>query len=403
MRTIKNKGSRSTRLSTDEIISSVIVPFREKLRPCKRAKCIFSNRTFFLSLYPNVNCSISELPTTARRLSDLFRAIINKDAKYEQSKNNLPSFVGIRDIMSHVVGNVNIEDVKEFEVPMLSAVPYIRVELENIQGAAFILRQWCSRTAQFPTEFVLWYNINGKPSKEIIRQNKSNPFMLEYYARRKGVEVITFGAVATLSFVEGTQSDDLHAIPSVRVSQSFGKQRNIYTIRAAFRMAERREAAELERCRNERNKALQRLQARTIRHKQLASFIGGAPYNRYIYKGAVPSATAYEAARDRTLKTETRYSVELSAYKSMPSVAVSPPISTSKSVEVEEEKQQSVKQIASIRRINKKRIKEALLSGGHREAEVKLEQIDVDAVVASIYEAFEVEVDRVTGQCSIKF
>ena len=45
MRTIKNKGSRSTRLSTDEIISSVIVPFREKLRPCNKLISIGSTRS----------------------------------------------------------------------------------------------------------------------------------------------------------------------------------------------------------------------------------------------------------------------------------------------------------------------------------------------------------------------
>ena len=241
MALIKNKDHSNKKAATAATFSSIIVIDGYTLRPVKKASTAFRNRTFFVSLFTNKVCSFSELYDAARFLSNAWRNIINKDCKYQQSLDNLPSFLGVRNICFKPLNNEHFE-------------PYMVVEMDNIQAAAFIARCWCKRTGQMPREFSVAVT-NKNDDIEIIVEDfhKSAPLYIELLWERYkcNIERLQFGAAVTIS--PKNKEYEAHVIPvqGVRCSQSFGTEKNIYTKRKIKQLYENKAAGTLERLRRQ--------------------------------------------------------------------------------------------------------------------------------------------------------
>ncbi len=175
----------------------------------------------------------------ARYLSNTWRSIINKDCKYQQSLNNLPSFVGVRNICFRPLNNAMFE-------------PYIVVELDNIQAAAFIARCWCRRTGQMPRTFSLCLaNKDGEPVVVEEALHKSSPLYIEVLWRRYQSNIVALQFGAAVSIAVENKEYEAHVLPvqGVRCSQSFGVEKNIHTVRKLKQLYENKAKGTLERLR----------------------------------------------------------------------------------------------------------------------------------------------------------
>lgn len=302
MATIKTKQLKAKPLKAAEIIPAFIVPFRKKNRPPQLATQLFQGSTFFVNLYPNVHCSISEVQDFCRYLSKLFRNIITNNCRYQQKLHNLPSFVGIRNICCRFDAAYN--RTNEFiiaDLPDVLIYPYLRLRMSDLQAAAFIVRQFCKLTGQMPHN----YNIISKKAGRVHHiedyNDKSNPFLIEHLAKLHDALHIHFGAVAHIDFESNDDYIDLYNVPGIRVSNKFGCQLTIYAERYIEERRRLQESGELVRARKERDKhsqAVERLLARQRRQKQILSNMSLSNYGAYKYRATI--GNRYEAARDRT-------------------------------------------------------------------------------------------------------
>lgn len=306
MATIKNKHSRAKLASPARAIHSIIVPLRKKNRGATIACQDFQNRTISVNLFPNVRCSISELPATASGILDLWRKITNNDIRYQQRQNALPAFLGCRDICVKCSSATLSElDVFEGIIPDFDCFPYIRLTMDNIQVAVFIIMAWCNRTGQMPLEYNVVYVTNGKLSTTSHYLNKSNPYLFEKLLELKNVHSIKFGAVAEIVCHAVDRETDLYNIPGVRVSQKFGHQLNVYAMRKVVEVREALQRGEIKRMRNllseKHNKAVARLEYNERKAKLRKAGVSLSNYGGYTYYYHV--GTRYCRAYNRTTRS----------------------------------------------------------------------------------------------------
>ena len=239
MALFKNKDHSNKKAKTATTFSSVIVIDGYTLRPVKKASTAFQNRTFFVSLFTNKVCSFSELYDAARFLSNTWRSIINKDCKYQQSLNNLPSFLGVRHICFRPLNN------EQFE-------PYMVIEMDNVQAAAFVARCWCKRSGQMPHKFtVAVANKRGEVDILCEELHKSSPLYIELLWERYKCNMLRLQFGAAVAIAPHNNEYEAHVIPvqGVRCSQSFGTEKNVHTLRKIKQLYESKAAGTLERIR----------------------------------------------------------------------------------------------------------------------------------------------------------
>lgn len=287
-------------------IHSVIVPMREKNRPPQLSHQDFRNRTITICLYPNIVCSIWELQKFAGHLSKIWRAITNNDIRYQQKHNQLPAFLGTRDICVQFSAScLRPKDVPYNELCLYDSMPYLRVTLDNAQVATFIIASWCKRTGQMPLKYSVVTNVKGKVEAEEYDMVKSNPFMFTHLLRMKNVEAIQFGAVAELLNYECDRDIDFYNIPGVRCSQKFGTQINGYALKHLRELREWQQQGEIQRARVMRSKlhasSIQYLEEKKRKRQYYYAPISDSFYGRYKYKlgGGTRYGSAYEHAHTR--------------------------------------------------------------------------------------------------------
>lgn len=289
----KNKDHSNKKATTDATFSSVIVIDGYTLRPVKKASTAFRNSTIFVSLFTNKNCSFSELFEYASYLSKLWRSIINKDVKYQQQLDNIPSFVGVRHICFRPLCN------KTFE-------PYLVVELDNIQAAAFVARCWCKRTGQMPREFsIATRSANNKPVVIVEEYHKSQPLYIELMWERYKckLEKLTFGAAVSIQ--KTNTAYEAHVIPvqGVRCSQSFGTEKNVYTMRKIQKLYESKAAGTLEALRRKRNRCEAKLEYERAKKALIYSHIHRSEYGA---KEIFGIGSRYARARDKYMQVDAK-------------------------------------------------------------------------------------------------
>lgn len=289
----KNKDHSNKQATTAAAFSSIIVIDGYTLRPVKRASTAFRNSTIFVSLFTNRNCSFSELFEYASALSKIWRSIINKDVKYQQQLDNLPSFVGVRHICFRPLCNETFE-------------PYIVVELDNLQAAAFVARSWCKRTGQMPREFsIACRSANNKPYVIVEEFHKSQPLYIELMWERYKckLEKLTFGAAVSIE--KQNKTFEAHVIPvqGVRCSQSFGKEKNIYTRRKIQKLYESKAEGTLEALRRKRNKCEAKLEYERAKKALIYSHVHRSEYGAKEIFGV---GSRYTRARDKYIRVDAK-------------------------------------------------------------------------------------------------
>lgn len=380
------------------------------------ASTAFRNRTFYLSLYTNTNCSFSEMFDVARFLANSFRKIIHNDVAYQQKLDNLPSFVGVR----HICFSPLVNEVFS---------PYIVVELDNIQAAVFIARSWCKRTGQTPHNITYLVNKGEEVEAIEIETHKSAPLLVEslLVSNYNTIKTLSFGAAARFSFDELPFSVDCYPVQGVRISQSFGCQQNVHTRKRIKELYEAKQAGYLERLRREQSKSVAYVEYQRRKKELQMSHIFRSEYGAAKVFGC---GTRYERAREKYVSSCLLHDAKTSAL-----VADGVPVSaqtehrytkrdkerayelgvelldvvedikpkTSNLVEVEQHETLSNRQIAQ----QKRQLKKAILEGFKRKNDKKEEwanvnNVEVAAFIDKIKEVCEVDVEE-NGQIVLRF
>lgn len=303
MATIKNKGAKAKLTSPARAIHSIIVPLRKKNRPPTIALQDFQNRTITANLFPNVYCSVSELPAAATGIIDIWRKILNSDIRYQQQQNALPAFLGCRDLCCKFSSATLTEsDVFGGTLADFDTYPYLRLTMDNIQVAVFIIMSWCRRTGQLPRTYDVTYVNNGKLYSTTYYIEKSNPYLFEKLMQEKHVESIKFGAAAEIINAPTDRNEDLYNIPGIRVSQKFGHQLNVYAQRKIKEYREALQRGELKRLKvmrsAEHNRTAAKLEYNQHRARLQRSAMGFSNYGGYAYHTFI--GTRYARAYYRT-------------------------------------------------------------------------------------------------------
>ena len=295
MAVIKQRNKPKELNAPQATITSVIVPMREKNRPPQLSRQEFRNRTITICLYPNIICSIWDLQKFAQHLSKIWRAITNNDIRYQQKHNQLPAFLGTRDICVQFSSScLRPKDIPFNELCLYDSMPYLRITLDNVQVATFIVASWCKRTGQMPLKYSVVTNVKGKMESEEFDTNKSNPYMFVELLRLKNVTAIQFGAVAELLNYECDRDIDFYNIPGVRCSQKFGTQINGYALKHLRELREWQQRGEIQRAIVMRDKAnasaVQYLEEKKRKRQYYYAPISDSYYGRYHYKHETRSA-----------------------------------------------------------------------------------------------------------------
>lgn len=416
MRTIKQKEFGNEKAKTASKIQPVIVINGYTLRPVKLASSAFRNRTFYLSLFTNANCSFSEMHDVARFLANTFRKIIHNDVAYQQKLNNLPSFVGVRNICFRPLVNC------EFS-------PYIVVELDNIQAAVFVARSWCKRTGQTPHSINYLINKGANVEAVELETHKSTPLLIEsiIVSNWKNINSLTFGSAVAFSFRELPFAAECYPVPGVRVSQSFGCHQNVHTGKRIKELYEAKQAGYLERLRREHSKSVAYIEFQRRKKELQISHIHRSEYGAAKVFGC---GTRYERAREKYVaslhlndaKTEalaadgvpveaqsehryTRHDREIAETLGVElnvDIEEKKP-TTSKRVEVEQCTTLTNKQIAQRKRQLKKAIKESFERNNNQAKEwADIHPVEVAAFVDKIKQVCDVEVEA-NGQIVLRF
>lgn len=290
MALFKNKDHSNKKAATAATFSSVIVIDGYTLRPVKKASTAFRYRTFFVSLFTNKVCSFSELYDAARFLSNSWRSIINKDCKYQQSLDNLPSFLGVRNICFKPLNN------EQFE-------PYMVIEMDNIQAAAFIARCWCKRTGQLPREFSIAVADKRGDIDVIVEEfHKSAPLYIELLWERYKCNIVRLQFGAAVTIAPKNKEYEAHVIPvqGVRCSQSFGTEKNVHTKRKIKQLYENKAAGTLERIRRQSRSAAA-IEYERAKKELIYSHITRSEYGA---KEIFGIGSRYQRARDKYMFSE---------------------------------------------------------------------------------------------------
>lgn len=289
MAVIKQRHKAKKLNAPQASITSVIVPMREKNRPPQLSRQEFRNRTITICLYPNIICSIFELQKFALHLSKIWRKITNNDIRYQQKMNQLPAFLGTRDICVQFSAScLRPKDIPYNELCLYDSMPYLRITLDNVQVATFIVMSWCKRTGQMPLKYSVVTNVKGKLKAEEFDMVKSCPFMFVELLRIKNVTAIQFGAVAELLNYECDRDIDFYNIPGVRCSQKFGTQINGYALKHLRELREWQQQGEIQRAKVLRSHiyaaSIEYLEAKKRKRQYYYEPISDSYYGRYHYK-----------------------------------------------------------------------------------------------------------------------
>lgn len=276
----KNKDHAATKHSTAATFPSIIVIDGYKIRPVKKASTIFQNSIFFVSLKLNIVCSFSEMFDAAKAMLKIWRSILNEDVKYQQKLGNIPSFVGVRHVCFAAAATGDF-------------MPYLCLEMDNIQAAAFIARNWCKRTGQLPHS--ICYAVEDKNKQthaHHIEYHKASPFLIELYYNRYKCELLAlkFGAAVEVLPKNKEYEKDVLPIQGVRCSQSFGKAANVHARRKLKEIYQAKAEGTLERLRK-KNKTAAEIEYRRAKKELQYSHISRSEYgakeiyhyhNRYV-------------------------------------------------------------------------------------------------------------------------
>lgn len=295
MATIMNKGVRAKLTTPRAAIHSIIAPERKKIRAPHLSQLEaedFRFRTITLNLFPAVCCSISELQELTNFMLDTFRKIVNSDIRYQQKMDNLPPFLALRDVcVKFSAAAIRKEDLIFGQLIDYKCYPYLRITLDNIDVAVFIVRCWCRRLGMAPHEYQVVKAVGPQGKKrfsgDTFPLDKSNPYMFKYLLRDKSVTAVRFGAAAEMINGPVDRNEDFYAIPGVRVSQKFGTQINVYTERNLSNLRRELQESEFERLRIMRSKthakAIARLEYDRARRRTIYAAITDSYYGRKRY------------------------------------------------------------------------------------------------------------------------
>lgn len=273
MAIIKKKGYRVVQTNHARAITSIIVPLREKNRDPQKAIQEFANRTITLYLFAGVYCTISELQKTMHQIVKIWRRILNNDIRYQQKMDNLPSFLGVRDtcvrFSSPDLLGVNDIDPNSKELDE-KVYPYLRVTIDNLQVATFILLKWCYHIGLRPHN-VSWIRKNKRQTEtEFVDLYKCTPLFIEHLLKsNEDIRIVNFGEAGYITREYVDRNHELYNVPTIRVSQKFGTSLSVYSTRKLQRLRDEQLAGTLERIRRgDRSKAVHRMEWNRIEAKR---------------------------------------------------------------------------------------------------------------------------------------
>lgn len=310
MAIIKKKGYRVAQANPARAITSVIVPFREKNRDPQKAIQEFANRTITLYLFAGIYCTISELQKTMHHIVKIWRRILNNDIRYQQKMDNLPSFLGVRDtcvrFSSPDILGANDTDPDTLELDE-KVYPYLRVTIDNLQVATFILMKWCYHIGLRPHN-VSWVSKNkrGKDT-DFIDFYKCTPLFIEHLLQsNEDIRVVNFGEAGyiTREFVD--RNRELYNIPTIRVSQKFGTSLSVYSTRKLQRLRDEQMAGTLERIRRgDRSKAVHRMEWNRLDARRRYACVNESDVAPWYYSEQFHQS--YYRQRDKAVKRCAKY------------------------------------------------------------------------------------------------
>ena len=240
MLTLKSKSKLSVQANPLRSVLSLNVPHRKKVRHPKFAHNQFYKPTYDVLLYPNVVATISTLPDICRALANIWRSISNRDIFFERKRGNLPTYFGTRYMCvkfcnidaspSLLVAAAAAGKNVEYMPQDLTCTPYMRIRVDSLQVAAFIVARWCYRTGQHPTNIITLHQTKKGMVEDVTRTQLCCPFRLETIISNTQPISVALGAAATiLCTPQPDKPEDVYNIPFVRSSQNIGE--NIASLR----------------------------------------------------------------------------------------------------------------------------------------------------------------------------
>ena len=204
-------------------INSIVGADERRVRRIRPATQVFQNRTIRVDLNPRVRCSIEELPEAFTSLLNIWRAIVNRDLRYQQRLGNLPTFVGVRNLC--VTSSVFMDET--------ICYPSLRIFVDNTQVAAFIVSRWAIRTGILPRI----YSVVEADNCYEDTFHKSNPFHIETLLRDSNVLSLRFGAAAEIHtrVYDDDFKRDTFPIAGFAISRPFGNRVSVYAMRHVYR------------------------------------------------------------------------------------------------------------------------------------------------------------------------
>lgn len=301
------------------------------------------------------------------------------------------------------------------------------VELDNIQAAAFVARCWCKRTGQMPREFsIACRSANNRPYVIVDEFHKSSPLYIELLWERYkcNIDKLCFGAAVT--FEKNNKAFEYHVIPvqGVRCSQSFGVEKNVYTMRKIKKLYESKAAGTLEALRRKRNKCEAKLEYERAKKTLIYSHVHRSEYGA---KEIFGIGSRYARARDKYMRVDAKGAaaiadgLRLSDIKNddvlnefdltrAKSLGVTLPANcvTIEQLQREEAIPKAKVEVVEAMPLNsqqKRRLKEAFARSFKTESSEtwnNVNDVDVEAVISKLKEVAKVKVEA-NGQITIDF
>lgn len=313
MAIVKKKGYRVVQTNPARAITSVIVPLREKNRDPQIALQEFANRTITLYLFAGIYCTISELQKTMHHIVKIWRRILNNDIRYQQKMDNLPSFLGVRDtcvrFSSPDLLGVNDTDPDSKELDE-KVYPYLRITIDNLQVATFILMKWCYHIGLRPHQVSWICKKKRQTDANFIDFFKCTPLFVEHLMNfNNDIRVVQFGEAGyiTREFVD--RNHELYNIPTIRVSQKFGTSLSVYSTRKLQRLRDEQLAGTLERIRRgDRSKAIHRMEWNRLDAKRRYACVTDSNVAPWYYREKWMQS--YDRQRDKVVLRCTKYDAQ---------------------------------------------------------------------------------------------
>lgn len=238
MLTLRPKTKQKETTNPLRAILSVNVPERKKIRPPKYAHIDFFRPTYDVLLFPNIIASVSDLPDACRSLASIWRVISNRDIYYERRKGNLPAYFGTRfmcvefsekDLTPSLLTDIALTCKDVDTLPSnLACYPYLRIRVDSLQIATFIMSKWLWRTGQCPTQ-IDWTYERVKAGKKFIDEDSErcqlcDPFRIEKIVEDMKPLRVRLGSACTLLCTpQPERPEHVYNIPFTRVTQNIGE------------------------------------------------------------------------------------------------------------------------------------------------------------------------------------